>query len=303
MYYVQAISSITHQASFGTENVFDVLTELDENAGLISPNYTDFIHPSALRRLSPVLRMGIVAAKDCQSQINAEFDAISVGTALGCLSDTEKFLVTFNKSTGDVISPSAFIQSTHNTISGQISLELKNHSYNMTHTQNNVSFETALIDGMLCCDEGSSSVLVGAADEAIGFLENIRSKVIHSEKPFTSGATFFVIGQKKTAVAILDSVALNMVVDRTSEIDRFLNGHGLDRSMIGYVFTSDGLAMDGFSHHLDFTNYVGLYYTASAFGVHLAHDWLKSRKNQFALVVNEICPGKLGLTLLSSHEV
>lgn len=303
MYYVQAISSITHQASFGTENVFDVLSELDNNAGLISPNYTDYIHPSALRRLSPVLRMGIAAAKNCQAQIHAEFDAISVGTALGCLSDTEKFLVTFNKSTGDVISPSAFIQSTHNTISGQISLELKNHSYNMTHTQNNVSFETALIDGMMCCDEGASLVLVGAADEAIGFLENIRSKVIHSSKPFTSGATFFVIGQKKTSVGIVDSVALNSMDNRSSEIDCFLTAHGLDRSAIGFVFTSDSQCMEGFSQHLDFTNYVGLYYTASAFGVHLAHDWLKVRKNHYALVVNEICPGKLGLTLLSSHEV
>jgi hypothetical protein len=303
MYYIQAISSITHQASFQTENVYDVLSELEEHSELQSPNYASFIHPSALRRLSPVLRMGIAAAKDCQEKIKTDFDAISVGTALGCLSDTEKFLVTFNKSVGDVISPSAFIQSTHNTISGQISLELKNHAYNMTHTQNNLSFETALMDGMMCCDEGYSAVLVGAADEAIGFLENIRSKVIHSTKPFTSGATFFVIGTDKTPVGIIDSVAMNSMKDRNEEIDNFLSVNGVLRSQLGHVFMSDNQCTEGFSHHLDFTKYVGLYYTASAFGVHLAHDWLKSRKNQYALVVNEICPGKLGMTLLSSHEI
>ena len=190
MYFIQHIESITHQDSFQKENIWKNLAPLTAENALISPDYKNYIPVAALRRLSTILRMGITASKACQENVPNEFDAISVGTALGCLTDTEKFLVTMNTVSGDILSPTAFIQSTHNTISGQISLDLKNHAYNMTHTQNALSFEVALKDGLLCVDEGKNSVLVGAADEAIPFLERLRGSLIETDHAFTSGATF-----------------------------------------------------------------------------------------------------------------
>jgi len=44
-------------------------------------------------------------------------------------------------------------------------LIIKNHAYNMTHTQNNIILSKVLMDGMLCINDGYSNVLVGGASE------------------------------------------------------------------------------------------------------------------------------------------
>jgi 3-oxoacyl-[acyl-carrier-protein] synthase II len=193
MYYINAISTISHQDSFRNTNLFRDMVVLDSEAELIAPNYKEMISGGALRRLSPILRMGLATSIDCKNQVGSDFDSIVVGTALGCLKDTEKFLVTFNSFSGEFLPPTSFIQSTHNTIGGQISLALKNHSYNMTHTQNNLSFEVSLLDAMMCVDEGKTNVLVGSADETVPFLEKVQPDLIPSGYPLSSCASFFAL--------------------------------------------------------------------------------------------------------------
>ncbi|HKJ49248.1 MAG TPA: beta-ketoacyl synthase chain length factor, partial [Christiangramia sp.] len=64
------------------------------------------------------------------------------------------------------LSPTSFIQSTHNTVGGQIALDLKCKGHNMTFTQNSVSFESALLDALLQMQEdGVRNILVGGVDE------------------------------------------------------------------------------------------------------------------------------------------
>ena len=92
MIYIQTLQSITHQDSFQQVNVWNTLRPLEQESTVVSPDYKNYISPASLRRLSPVLRMALTAAKECQAAINEEIDSISVGTALGCLVDTEKFL-------------------------------------------------------------------------------------------------------------------------------------------------------------------------------------------------------------------
>ena len=91
--YINACSTISHQNSFRNENWINELTVLEEGSELITPNYKEFIAPSAIRRMSKIIRMGLTCSKDCVEQSGIENpDAIIVGTGLGCLSDTEKFL-------------------------------------------------------------------------------------------------------------------------------------------------------------------------------------------------------------------
>ena len=51
-------------------------------------------------------------------------DAIITGTGLGCLEDTEKFLTAMVTNKEEFLTPTSFIQSTHNTVSAQIALLL-----------------------------------------------------------------------------------------------------------------------------------------------------------------------------------
>lgn len=303
MYYIHSIASISHQDSFQNPNIYQDLKELENESEVVSPNYKDYIPPASLRRLSPVLRMGLTASIECQNNVSGAFDAISVGTALGCLKDTEKFLNTFHTSTSDFLSPTAFIQSTHNTIGGQISLGLKNHAYNMTHTQNNLSFEVALLDALMCVNEGKDNVLVGAADERIDFLQTVQPSLIPSEFPLTSGASFFVLSPNPNDTGIgVRGVRTNFNTKNIGdEIDVFLRAHEITRNDLDIILHSDSIPFKTDTKKLNYLLYSGMHYSAPAFAMHIAHDYLKTELKSFALVVNNMCPGTLGLTLIEKQ--
>jgi len=306
MYFIRAISTISHQNSFGNSRLFQEMKPLEEETALVKPNYKEFIPASSLRRLSPVLRMGITASLDCQKQVGDEFDAISVGTALGCLKDTEKFLVTFNHATGDFLPPTAFIQSTHNTIGGQISLALKNHSYNMTHTQNNVSFEMALLDAMMCIDEGKTNVLVGSADEHIPFLTRLKPTLIDANYPLTSCASFFALsptpGEKRIGVTKVH-IRFN-VGNIDQEISHFFQENNLTLEAFDLVLHSDVSTecVKNHRHSVNYLEFTGMNYSTSAFALHVAHDYLSNHEMKNVLIVNHLCDGKLGLIVVSRAE-
>lgn len=306
MYFIQHIESITHQDSFQKKNIWEELKPLTAGTELISPDYKNYIPVAALRRLSTILRMGITASKACQEKVSTEFDSISVGTALGCLTDTEKFLVTINTVSGDILSPTAFIQSTHNTISGQISLDLKNHAYNMTHTQNALSFEVALKDGLLCIDEGKNSVLVGAADEAIPFLERLRGSLIQTSHPFTSGVTFMVLsGEKGNSISHIQGCEVFFSAENTeSRVEEFLTSNNCSFQELDLIIEAGSGFKSKVNTHYSFPDYSGYYQSASAFAVHMANDWLIDNSNaNKILIINNLESNKLGLTLIRRNEV
>lgn len=300
MYYIHHIASITHQDSFRSKNVFESLVPLDAHTELQAPDFKEFIPPASLRRLSPVLKLGLTAAMECKTKCGRDFDAISVGTSLGCLRDTEKFLETVITSTNDFLSPTAFIQSTHNTIGGQISLGLGNHAYNMTHTQNSLSFEIALVDAMLCAEEGKSAILVGAADEKIDFLSQLQPNLLRDQYPLSSGASFFVISKEKSnsgiGVQAIDTFfAAGNIQSRITE---FLKKENVEMSEIALVIHSGTQLEDYNGHQINFLDFTGLHYSASSFALHMAHDFLLSSEVTYVLIVNDMCEGTLGLCLV-----
>lgn len=296
---IKSIVSIGHQDSFQKHDLWETIQPLAEHSQVIAPDYKAYISPASLRRFSPVLRMALTAAQVCQNETEIPFDAVSVGTALGCLKDTERFLQTFITATGDTLSPTAFIQSTHNTIAGAISMALGNHSYNMTHTQNSLSFETALIDGLLCIREGKQNVLVGAADEAIEFLDLLKPEVVRSGLPFTSGATFLSIQPEKPGSGrrIVDCMVHFNNEHTEASITAFLEKNNIDGSAIELVLFSGEIPSFTGVKQIDYEQYTGLYYSSAAFACHLANDYALP-EGKYALIVNHQVKGKLGLTLV-----
>src|SRR4030095_12709097 len=176
--YITASSTISHQPTFRNEGFSSALSELNKPSGILHPDYSTFIPVMTRRRMSDVLKMAITCTADCIEQTGLDQpDAIIVGTSMGCNTFTKNFLDKIITADGGHVSPTSFIVSTHNTIAGQISLFLGNQQYNMTHTQNNLSFEQALMDGMLCFKDGCSNVLVGAADEMENELYNVHARL------------------------------------------------------------------------------------------------------------------------------
>lgn len=326
MYYINACSTISHQNSFQNERWVNDLKKLCADHDLITPNYKDFIAASALRRMSNIIRMGLACSKDAIQQAGIETpDAIIVGTGLGCLTDTEKFLNNTLTIEG-LIPPTSFIQSTHNTIAGQISLALKNHNYNITHTQNTLSFEHALIDAMLCLNEEDSNILIGAADEAIPLLDELAEQFGLQEirEKITTGASFFILSNQKqeTSKALLvdtDTAGLNKK-NPSELIDSFLEKNRLTVSDIDLVlWNSNGtISKNNIEQQFNGVNlfsyedYCGYYFSNAAFGMHLASEILSIKEFTFddkikkdinrILLFNNFNNSNIGLTLLQSLE-
>lgn len=120
------------------------------------------------RRMSKLVKTAVATAIEtiCGVENIDELDGIITATGWGCLSDSERFLRNVIADKEQLLNPTPFIQSTFNTVGGQIALLRHNHCYNVTYVNRSHSFEDALLDAMMRIADGdSSNVLVGAFDE------------------------------------------------------------------------------------------------------------------------------------------
>src|SRR5690606_5551866 len=119
----------------------------------VDPDYKQWIDVKQIRRMSRVVKMGVAAANlSLEAAGLTAPDAIITGTAYGCLDDTGVFLKKMVEQQEEMLTPTAFIQSTHNTVAGQIALLLQCHGYNNTFVNRGFSFENALLDAMMILD-------------------------------------------------------------------------------------------------------------------------------------------------------
>lgn len=163
---------------------------------LREPDYKLLIPNATLRRrMSRMVRMGVATGLQCIGETAVPVDAILTATGLGCLADMEKFMNTILEHNEELLTPTAFIQSTFNTIGAQIALLTGNHSYNTTYVHRAFSLESALLDAALLLQEGeASSVLVGAVDEMTPALEAILGRLGFWKKAKPGeGAAFFLL--------------------------------------------------------------------------------------------------------------
>lgn len=130
-------------------------------------DYKQFIPPLEARRMGRILKRAIATARTATAQAGIGIpEAIVTGTGLGCIENTEIFLDALCREGEDQMMPTRFMQSTHNTISSIVAINLKAHGYNTTYAHNTVSFQSALMDAMMQLRRGKiANALVCAHDE------------------------------------------------------------------------------------------------------------------------------------------
>ena len=213
--YINAMEAISPQNTFGSD-IFpeEILPPEDNYFSCVQPVYKEYIKPKLLRRMSKVIRMGVTAGRQCLEKSGLDTpDAIVVGTSLGCVQDTVKFLKQIDENGEKLLNPTAFIQSTHNTVSGQIALLIGCKSYNLTYTQRTLSFENALMDAFLLMNEKpDQNILLGGIDEitpeSYEFIKKIGCAKIEAEGDILGtgkrgyipgeGAAFFSLSNQKS---------------------------------------------------------------------------------------------------------
>jgi len=296
----------TVDSSVFLDEVFDIE---DKFLQIQKPNYREYIDPKQLRRMSKIIRMGIVSAKVALADAGVDHpDAILTGTGMGCQIDTEKFLNSLIKNDEEMLTPTSFIQSTHNTVGGSIALGHHNHNYNLTYVHRTFSFESALLDClMMLSNDGSKNILVGGFDEITDESWLIKTKIGHYKQEKLNGSdlyvdtqkgalagegsSFFVLSDKKTdnTYAVLEGVDMffrpENPIEVNNRIDNFLETHGLTTQDIDLVIQGKNGDMEydriyqemneGIFKNLsviDYKHLCGEYDTSSAFAM-----WMASR--------------------------
>ncbi|WP_276369833.1 beta-ketoacyl synthase N-terminal-like domain-containing protein [Chryseolinea sp. H1M3-3] len=213
--YIKGMGNISPQQTWDDSVLLNKpLVYHDDKLKCHEPDYTQYIDPKQLRRMSRVIKMGVAAGSMALKQAGLSVpNGIITGTAYGCLEDTGIFLNKMIENNEHALNPTPFIQSTHNTIGSQIALLLQCQGYNQTYTQGAFSFESALLDGMLeLKDAPDQSLLVGGVDEitstshAIQRRFGIFRKAMNNMDLFQSkekgtlngeGAAYFVLSGEK----------------------------------------------------------------------------------------------------------
>ena len=79
------------------------------------PSYKELIPPAMIRRMAKGVKMGIYASTQALNEASVQNpEAIITGTGMGCVEDSEKFLKAILDNNEEFLTPTSFIQSTHN---------------------------------------------------------------------------------------------------------------------------------------------------------------------------------------------
>lgn len=118
------------------------------------------------RRMSKLLKAATLTSMQALESVGIQKpDAIIIGTAYGMLDQGEKILNHIETDGEEGLSPTLFMQSTHNTIAGTLATRFKCHGYNITYSQGDDSWDLAIADAKQLIDEGKAeNVLVGMHD-------------------------------------------------------------------------------------------------------------------------------------------
>ncbi len=337
--YIQASATISPQRTFGR---VPFLTEPAEYTSTrlksIEPDYASYIDVRSLRRMSRIIKMGVAAAMECLQEAGEKNPgAIVTGTAFGCLEDTGIFLTGIIEQTEEMLQPTPFIQSTHNTVGAQIALMLKCHEYNNTFVHRGFSFESALLDAMMLLDDSeTTSVLVGSVDEITDISHAILTRFgLYKRFPVSNlhlfnseskgsiageGAAFFLLASQPSANAYAKLEGIFTfykpadIIETEQHILSFLSSRELGMEEIDLVITgrNGDIKDDSIYQQLEnsifknkrpinYKHLCGEYATSTSFALWLAGNILKTGTVPAVTGYESLKKGNIKRILIYNH--
>ena len=308
--YIHSAGVISAQDTFeSVDFLFKANSILGAKCPAQHPNYKHFISPVASRRMATGVKMGVTAASKALQLAGIEqLDAILTGSGMGCIEDTERFLNGIIEHDETYLTPTAFIQSTHNTVGAQIALGLHCNAYNTTYAHGALSFESALMDALLLLEnEEASTILVGGVDELgnefVDHVHMMETKLAGGiTVPFSEGASFFVLSSQKkeqsTCLKDIESLSQATIEKIKERFEAFLLRNTIETNQIDAIIL--GINGDGYDMYYEeicrtffpqsvqiyYKHLVGEYHTASAFGFWLGCEILNRQEIPLAVIRN-----------------
>lgn len=165
--YIRSAAQISVQKPLCEDWMADPVQLSGEYLRSQDPDFKPFLSPMQARRMGLILKRAIAVSLTALREAGIECpDAIFTGTGLGCMENTENFLSAMCRDGEEMLPPTYFMMSTHNTISSAVAILLRCHGQNCTYSQKDISFESALLDAFIQLQAGRmGNALVGSHDE------------------------------------------------------------------------------------------------------------------------------------------
>lgn len=165
--YIRSAAQISVQKPLCEDWMTDPIPHSGEYLRSQDPDFKQFLNPMQARRMGLILKRAIAVSLTALKDAGIECpDAIFTGTGLGCMENTENFLSAMCRDGEEMLPPTYFMMSTHNTISSAVAILLRCHGYNCTYSRKDISFESALLDAFIQLQAGRmGNALVGSHDE------------------------------------------------------------------------------------------------------------------------------------------
>jgi 3-oxoacyl-(acyl-carrier-protein) synthase len=289
--YILSAAQISAQTPLCEDWMTNPISYSEEYVRAIEPNYKEYFSALEVRRYGRLLKRALlVSRKAMETSGVTNPDAIITGTGLGCIENTEFFLKDLTFSGEELLKPTHFITSTHNTISSLIAIDNKCHGYNSTYAHKGISFECALQDAfMQLRNRQIITALIGGHDEMTPTYFAMLKKTGYldfSLQGFASEtAVATILGTEKTENALckieqietlysMDVEAVTSVAGKFVKPDYILAGiNGQSENDNHYFDICEKMFPN--VPLLQYKNIFGESYTAPALGVYAAANCLQ----------------------------
>jgi len=334
--YINGLSCISPQRTFDNSEFLPEVKEYTVNRmACVDADYSKLFDAGSLRRMGRLMKYGtaagLLALKDAGINIPG---AISTGTALGLPEVSQKFLRSLIEVDETIVSPTTFIQSTHNTVSSNIALLCGCHAHNNTFSHKGFSFESALTDAQLLSKENVDNILVGAYDEVSDYKYAAMKKTNElREEPCSNldfrdsgivageGSAFFVLGKEKTnntygifvsnktfykpqsAAEVKENINQFLEANELSikQVDIVICGISGDKQNDLFFIDNQGMFNSG-QTIVAYKHLCGEYMTSSAFAFWLASKIMKTQTVPESVVISKGNRSPKNILLYNSHK-
>jgi len=283
----------------------------------VDPSFKDYVSPIEARRMGKILKRALATSKEALKAAEMDsVDAIITGTGYGCIENTEFFLDALSNEGEQLLKPTYFMQSTHNTISSLVAIQTKNHGYNVTYAHKGISFDSALQDAWWQLKLGKiNSALVGGHDEMTETFYRILKKggvmgqdeekcgeaavsvilasASHGEERSNPGLqplcrlTGFQMLHQPTTNSLMDTVArmLQSAGKSLADVDYILTGLSGNHES-NKAYQEETKTLFGDKPLLRYKHLFGESFTSSGLGFYVAAQCLKAGRVPASLFVN-----------------
>ena len=311
--FIQAAEQVSIQEPLSERWMTEPLSYDEPLVKAQNPVFRDYMAANEARRMGGLMKRALVTTLKVLKETGIEHpDAIITGTCLGSLDYTERILDAMLENGEEALSPTHFMQSTHNTVGSALAIYTKTHGYNTTYSHGSISFDLTVQDAWMQMQLGKiSTALVGGHDEMTeGYfskLQQVKYVGVEGMVPCGEMAMSMLLNTEGIRMSFrpsgeqlqqqLDSLLAQagMALDDVSLVMTGMNGNPANDQL--YKPMLETLLAD--KSTMDYKRVFGENYAASALGLYAASHLLKQKDELKAvLLLNLTLTGDCSMMLV-----